>query len=141
MRALLLERWNGAVMHVHGATIDGTTLPALVAGERKGLATYRIMDAEAELVSLDAVEPGRGVGTLLLSALTERLRAQGVQRLWVTTSNDNLVALAFYQKRGFRLHLVRAGAIDETRRLKPGIPLVAENGIPIRDEIDLCFDL
>ena len=141
MRALLQERWNGAVMHIHGEAIDAMALPALVAGEREGLATYRIMDADAELVSLDAVEPGQGLGTRLLATLAERLRQQGVRRLWVTTSNDNLAALAFYQKRGFRLQRIRAGAIDETRRLKPGIPLIAENGIPIRDEIDLCLDL
>ena len=141
MRALLLQRWHGTIMYIHGEAIDAMALPALVAGERKGLATYRIMGAEAELVSLDAVAPGQGVGTRLLAALTERLTLQGVRRLWVTTSNDNLAALAFYQKRGFRLSRVRAGAIDEARRLKPGIPLISENGIPIRDEIDLGRDL
>src|SRR5262245_58109783 len=138
MHALLLERWNGTTMHIHGEAIDVMALPALVAGEREGLATYRIMDGEAELISLDAVEPGQGVGTRLVEALVERLRQLGIRRLWVTTSNDNLAALAFYQKRGFRLQRLRAGAIDETRRSKPGIPLIADNGIPIRDEIDLC---
>ena len=141
MRALLLERWNGTVMYVYGEAIDVMALPALVAGEREGLATYRVMDGEAELISLDAVSPGQGAGTSLLAALIDRLRQQGARLLWVTTSNDNLAALAFYQKRGFRLHRVRAGAIDETRRLKPGIPLIAENGIPIRDELDLCLEL
>ena len=141
MRALLLQRWNGTIMHVHGEAIDVMALPALVAGAREGLATYRIMDAEAELVSLDAVEPGRGVGTALMAALLERLRRQGLRRIWLTTSNDNLTALAFYQKRGFRLQRIRAGAIDETRRVKPDIPPIADNGIPIRDEIDLCFAL
>jgi|SRR5688572_25002486 len=129
------------MMYVHGEAIDVMLLPALVAGNREGLATYRIVDREAELVSLDAVEPGQGVGSRLLSALIERLRQQGVRHLWVTTTNDNLAALAFYQKRGFRLQRVRTGAIDETRRLKPGIPLIGENGIPIRDEVDLCCDL
>jgi ribosomal protein S18 acetylase RimI-like enzyme len=141
MRALLHQRWNGTIMYVHGEAIDVMALPALVAGENKGLATYRIMDGEAELVSLDAVDPGQGVGTSLLTALIDRLARQGLRRLWATTSNDNLAALAFYQRRGFRLQRVRAGAIDETRRLKPGIPLIAENGIPIRDEIDLCLEL
>jgi ribosomal protein S18 acetylase RimI-like enzyme len=141
MRALLLERWNGTTMYVHGETIDVMVLPALVAGEREGLATYRVMDGEAELVSLDAVSPGQGVGTRLLAALTSRLRQQSVRRLWVTTTNNNLAALAFYQKRGFKLQRVRPGAVDETRRLKPGIPPIGENGIPIRDELELCLDL
>jgi GNAT superfamily N-acetyltransferase len=141
MRALLLQRWNGTTMYVHGEAIDVMALPALVAGEQQGLTTYRIVHEEAELVSLDAVQPGHGVGTRLLDAVIERVRRQGARRLWVTTSNDNLAALTFYQQRGFRLQRVRAGAIDETRRTKPGIPLIAENGIPIRDELDLRLEL
>ena len=141
MRALLIQRWNGTTIYVHGEAIDAMMLPAMVAGEREGLATYRVKNAEAELVSLDAVEPGRGIGARLLAALVERLTQQGVRQLWVTTTNDNLAALAFYEKRGFRLRRIRAGAVDETRRLKPGIPLISETGIPIRDEIDLSCDL
>jgi L-amino acid N-acyltransferase YncA len=141
MRALLQQRWNGTIMYIHGEAIDVMALPALVAGDCEGLATYRVTGEEAELTSLDALEPGKGVGASLLAALIERLTQQGLRCLWVTTSNDNLAALAFYQKRGFRLQRLRAGAIDETRRLKPGIPMIAENGIPIRDEIDLCRDL
>jgi ribosomal protein S18 acetylase RimI-like enzyme len=135
---LLQSRWGGRVIVVHGEAIDALALPALIAGERAGLATYRLTGDEAELVSLDAVEPGHGVGTQLLDALTKRLVGAGVRRLWVTTTNDNLQALGFYQRRGFRLQQVRAGAVDQARRIKPGIPLIADNGIPIRDEIDLC---
>jgi ribosomal protein S18 acetylase RimI-like enzyme len=138
MRALLRARWGGTLVIVHGEAIDVMALPALVAGERRGLATYRVRDDEAELVTLDAVEPGQGAGTHLLDALVERQRRQGVRRLWVTTTNDNLAALAFYQRRGFCLQRLRPGAVEQARQIKPGIPLLAENGIPIRDEIDLC---
>jgi ribosomal protein S18 acetylase RimI-like enzyme len=141
MRALLRQRWGGTVVIAHAETIDAAQLPALVAGEQEGLATYRIQGHEAELVTLDAVAPGQRVGTHLIDALVERLRAQGVHRLWVTTTNDNLSALAFYQKRGFHLRHLRPGAVDETRHVKPSIPRVAANGIPIRDEIELYRDL
>lgn len=63
--------------------------------------------------------------------------AQGCKRLFLSTTNDNLEALAFYQKRGFRLIRVCPNAVDEARRLKPSIPLVAGNGIAIRDELEL----
>jgi GNAT superfamily N-acetyltransferase len=141
IEALLRARWGGTIIVVHGEAIDATRLPSLVAGERDGLATYRLRGDEAELVSLDAVEPGRGTGTHLLNALSERLRQQGTRRIWVTTTNDNLGALAFYQRRGFEIRCVRPDAVEATRRIKPAIPLVAENGIPIRDEIDLCREL
>lgn len=141
MRALLQERWGGAIVVVHGEAIDAMSLPALVAGDRQGLATYCICEDEAELVTLDAIAPRQGVGTQLVDALVRRLKEQGVHRLWVTTTNDNLAALAFYQRRGFRLRRLRPSAIDDARKIKPGIPLLAGNGIPIRDEIDLCRDL
>jgi N-acetylglutamate synthase-like GNAT family acetyltransferase len=141
IRALLCERWGGPIVVVHGDSIDAMALPALVAGDQMGLATYCLREPEAELVTLDAVEPRRGIGTQLVDALVQRLEKQGIRRLWVTTTNDNLAALGFYQKRGFRLQRLRAGAVEQARLIKPGIPLVAENGIPIRDEIDLCRDL
>ena len=46
-------------------------------------------------------------------------------------------ALGFYQKRGFRLVAVHPGAVNESRKLKPEIPLIGNDGIPIRDEIEL----
>ncbi|WP_442967500.1 GNAT family N-acetyltransferase [Rhizobium sp. BR 362] len=92
-------------------------------------------------MSLDAVQPGQGVGTALIDALTDRLRRQGVSALWVMTTNDNLAALRFYQRRGFELRRLRPGAVDAARLLKPSIPKIAENGIPIRDELDLCLRL
>lgn len=139
--ALLRSRWGGTVVIAHGEKIDALELSALVAGDQQGLATYRVQGGEAELVTLDAITPGHGVGTDLLRALMERLRGEGVHRLWVTTTNDNLSALAFYQKRGFHLRHLRPGAVDETRHIKPSIPYVAANGIPIHDELELCRDL
>jgi ribosomal protein S18 acetylase RimI-like enzyme len=141
IRVLLSERWGGTIVVVHRDSIDAMALPALVAGDRHGLATYCLRGADAELVTLDAVDPGRGVGTQLVDALARRLKEQGIHRLWVTTTNDNLAALGFYQKRGFRLERLRAGAVEQSRLVKPGIPMLAANGIAIRDEIDLCRKL
>ena len=86
---------------------------------------------------MDAITANRGVGTALIEALASRLRAEGVSILRVTTTNDNLNALRFYQRRGFRLTALRQGAVDEARRVKPSISAVGEYGIPIRDELEL----
>ena len=53
------------------------------------------------------------------------------------TTNDNLNALRFYQKRGFELVAVHPHAVDEARRIKLEIPMLGEDEIPIRDEIEL----
>ncbi len=62
-------------------------------------------------------------------------------RLVVVTTNDNLNALRFYQKRGFILVQLRPNALARSRQLKPQIPLVGMDGIPLRDEIELEMDL
>ena len=67
-----------------------------------------------------------------------RARTAGSNRLWLTTTNDNLDALRFYQRRGFRLVVLRAGAVEQARRtIKPELPEVGSYGIPMRDEVDL----
>jgi GNAT superfamily N-acetyltransferase len=139
---LLNERWGGeGEVVVHGETFDARTLPAMIAGEQEGLATYQIRRAKgrtfAELITLDALTARLGVGTALIEGLLSKLRAEGVNVLRVTTTNDNLDALRFYQRRGFRIIAARPGAVDESRRIKPSIPAIGEYGIPIRDEIDL----
>jgi hypothetical protein len=78
----------------------------------------------------------------LVIAAADLAVAVGCRRYWVLTTNDNVDALRFYQRRGFRLTAVRCGAVDEARRtVKPEIPLTGDYGIPIRDEIELAQDL
>jgi ribosomal protein S18 acetylase RimI-like enzyme len=138
---ILNERWGQCEIVVHGEVVEARDLPALIAGERMGLATYQIRRANdivfAELITLDAMTAKQGVGTALIEALITRLRAEGVGVLRVTTTNDNLNALRFYQRRGFRITGVRPGAVDQARRTKSSIPKVGEYAIPIHDEIDL----
>lgn len=65
-------------------------------------------------------------------------RDSGCSRLLVTTTNDNVDALRFYQRRGFRFVALRVDAVSETRRtLKPKIPLLGDHDIPLRDELEL----
>ncbi len=116
--------------------------PALVAegegGEVVGVLTYVPGDAEAEILTLHAARRWAGTGTALVAALEGLAAEQGWGRLWVLTTNDNLDALRFYQRRGFRLTGLHAGAVDRARtQLKPEIPPAGEYGIPLRDELVL----
>jgi GNAT superfamily N-acetyltransferase len=138
---LLSERWGGVQVIVHNEIFDAHQLPALVVGEKDGLATFRIQQTNqikfAELMTLDAIRTNQGIGTALIEALISKLRGEMVTVLKVTTTNDNLDALRFYQRRGFRITQVRPGAVDKSRSIKPSISLIGEHGIPIRDEIEL----
>ena len=138
---LLREHWGGEPMIVRGVEHRALELPALIAGDREGVAVYE-PGAEhrvPELLLLHALRQGGGIGTALIAALVDVLRRAGHDRLLVTTSNDNLAALRFYQRRGFRLHAIRCGAVDELRARKPTIPLVGFNDIQLHDEIDLLL--
>lgn len=137
---LLRGSWGSTVVVSRGVAHDAAHLPALLAirdGAAIGLATYRVDGGECEIVSLDAVEPRGGAGTALLAAAADEARRLGCRRLWLITSNDNLDALRFYQRRGMRLVAVHRDAIAEARRLKPSIPATGGYGIPIRDELEL----
>ena len=138
--AFVTERWGAPVVVVHGAAYQVDGLPGFVAmreGERVGLVTYHLADDACEIVSLDSGRPGIGVGTALVDAVAGAARRQRRRRVWLMTTNDNLRALRFYQKRGFVLVAVHRGAVVAARALKPEIPLIGDDGIPIRDEIEL----
>jgi len=77
------------------------------------------------------------VGTALIAAARQVASRAGCGRLFLVTTNKNLYALRFYQKCGFILSAVRINAIAESRKLKPQIPLMDQDGLPIRDEIEL----
>ena len=118
---------------------DPTRLPGFIAvehGERVGVATYHIAGELCELVSIDSLCQFMGVGTELLAAVESAARAAGCARLWTITTNDNLDALRFFQRRGFLITAYRLGGMDRIRELKP-IPADGYYGIPIRDEIEL----
>jgi ribosomal protein S18 acetylase RimI-like enzyme len=140
----LRELWGEMVVS-RGRVHDPAVLPGFLAedaaGEPAGLLTYRIDGDGCEVVTIDAFPEAGGAGTALVEAVTQAARAAGCRRVWLITTNDNLRALRFYQRRGFRLAALHRGALDRSRRLKPSIPEVGLDGIPLRDELELELDL
>lgn len=102
-----------------------------------GLITYIIKDNECEIISLDSIEEGKGIGTILVKEVEKLAIKNKCQILKLITTNDNLLALKFYQKRGFIMSKIINNAVEKARKLKPEIPLIGNDGIPIRDEIEL----
>lgn len=138
--ALLEEELGGRFQARRGELIDVLDRPGLVAeagGKLIGLLTFDPQPAECELVAIVAAMRGAGIGSALVAALGERVPDRPI---WVVTTNDNLDALRFYQRRGFRLRALRAGAVDEARRtIKPAIPEIGAHGIPLCDELELVL--
>jgi GNAT superfamily N-acetyltransferase len=136
-----LSRWNALRAARLGVLERPLDHPALVAeeGDRLiGVLTYVVDGSQCEVLTLHVDESGHGVGTALIAEVKDIAAREGCARLWVITTNDNVDALRFYQRRGFRLAALHAGAVDVSRaRLKPEIPAVGDHGIPLRDELEL----
>jgi GNAT superfamily N-acetyltransferase len=140
LRQFLKENWGDEFVIAHGVIYHPDTLDRFVAldnDEWIGEITYHFSGDECEIVSLDSLHEGQGVGTMLVNRALEEARAKGCQRIFLITTNDNLNALGFYQKRGFEMVTVHRGAVNEARKVKPSIPLFGYKGIPLRDEIEL----
>jgi GNAT superfamily N-acetyltransferase len=139
-------RWGSERVVSRGRVFDIAELPGFASlsdagDEITGLVTYIVEGEQCEVVSLDAVEQGVGVGTALLERAVEAARAAGCRQVQLITTNDNMRALRFYQRRGFRLVALHPGALERSRELKPEIPTTGLHGIPLSDELVLARDL
>jgi ribosomal protein S18 acetylase RimI-like enzyme len=145
LTGFMTERWGVPLAAGGGRLHRLDDLPGFAAvsadGAVAGVVTYLIETDACEVVSIDSVVQGEGVGTALLETACEAAAAAGCRRVRLITTNDNLDALRFYQRRGFRLAELRPDAVEESRRMKPQIPLVGAYGIPIRDELVLVREL
>ncbi len=100
-----------------------------------GLLTYHIDEEGMEILTLNSTLEGEGIGSSLMLNAIEKARARTCKRIWLTTTNDNLRAIGFYQRLGFRMIAINIGIVDEARKIKPEIPEIGERGISIHDEI------
>jgi len=140
----IVEKWGGGLIVVHGTIYSPAGLSGFVVeldGEPVGLVTFVVVRNECEIVTLNSDLERRGIGTVLIDSVIGHARMLDCRRVWAMTTNDNLDALRFYQKRGFVLARLHGNAVERSRTLKPGIPLTGRFGIPIRDEIELELDL
>lgn len=106
-------------------------------GEIIGLVTYEVREEECEIISLDSIVEGQGIGSQLLKKVEQTVKDKGCTRLSLITTNDNLQAMKFYQKRGYRIVQVIPNAVNKARKLKPTIPFIGNDGIPLNDELKL----
>jgi ribosomal protein S18 acetylase RimI-like enzyme len=104
-------------------------------GEIVGLLTYHIDGRDMEILTLNATLEGHGIGSALMLSAIEIARTCNCGVVALTTTNDNLRAIGFYQRLGFRMVQINSGVVDEARKRKPEIPEIGERGIPIHDEI------
>lgn len=135
---IVTQFWGDTVLVVHGkeyqtADLDG--LKALIDNEIVGVLHYKFRNKICEILTLASLRPCQGIGSALLTSVESLARSHQCKKLCLITTNDNLQALGFYQRRGYHLAALYQGKVCISRQIKPSIPLVGENNIPLRDEL------
>ena len=139
-----IEHWGSSEMVVSTGVYDCAELDGFIAKEEQqivGLVTFEIRHQACEIISLDSLLEGKGVGSRLIEEVEQAAMQKGCTAVKLITTNDNLHALHFYQKRGYQLSKLYPNAVEKARTRKPSIPYIGNDGIPIRDELELVKSL
>lgn len=137
VKAFFIEHWGSSVMVISSGSFTIQELEGflyVVEGSIVGLISYVNYSDKVEIISLDSLQEGKGIGTKLFERV-EAIARQEKKKLELITTNDNLNALKFWQKRGFRIVQVLPDAVDQARKIKPSIPEKGDFDIPIHDEL------
>ena len=146
IRRWLVFQWGAEIVISRDTVFHPAELPGFIAitagsDDPLGLITYHFDGDDCEIVTLDALREGIGIGSELIKAVEQHARNVGCKRLVLVTTNDNIYSLRFYQKRGFKIVKINIGAADRARERKPEFPTIGYFGIPIHDEIELEYRL
>ena len=142
-RKLFIENWGTDFMVSRGKKHHFDDLDGFVAMDDNninGMVTFRKAGHEIEIISLDSFMENKGIGTTLLNAVIDFGKQSAIRRMWLITTNDNLNALRFYQKRNWTITSIYKDAVTEARKIKPEIPVMGHDNIPIRHEIELEYE-
>ena len=143
VNAIIDEEWGNPIVTCGKAT-DVTTLPGFISISNdsiNGVITYNIEHSECEIITLNCFEENKGIGTALIREVVAIAKENGCHRLWLITTNDNIGAIRFYQKKGFDFAALHINAIEESRKIKPCIPLIGMDNIPIKHELEFEMKL
>lgn len=139
VNVFIREHWYTTTMIIRGKQIDMTQTEGFFLLEKEniiGLLTYIVYDGILEITSLDSLRENQGIGSALVNMAVREAAERGLQKVVLITTNDNINAIRFYQKRGFDMARLFRNAVDAARKLKPEIPLIGENAIPLHHEIE-----
>jgi ribosomal protein S18 acetylase RimI-like enzyme len=138
VRELFQRDFGRTKIVAFGEVMDLDQVLSLVAvfyDDPSGALAYRLLGDALHIVALatDPMWQRSGVGGHLVAEAELLARRLKLARVVVATTNDNLPALYFYQRRGYRLtDLIPNNVVTSTRQEQPGFA-----GIPVRDEIRL----
>jgi ribosomal protein S18 acetylase RimI-like enzyme len=144
VKEFVKSHWGSEKIIVHNTIYFPNKIDGFIAEynfEKIGLITYHILRKNCEIITHNSIKENQGIGTRLVNLVIDKAKSKGCKKIRLITTNDNLKAISFYQRLGFQLFNVYPGAVEESRKLKPEIPLIGDNGLPIKDELEFILKL
>jgi N-acetylglutamate synthase-like GNAT family acetyltransferase len=141
IKELYARTWSGDICVSRGKVqkVDDFTggFVAEVGGQKTAFVTYTVSGPELEITGIVSLKEKDGIGSALVKTVIDLAKKQKLKKVCLVTTNDNLNGIGFWQKRGFKLVKVYPGSMEFVRKIKPAVPLIGENGIPLNDELEL----
>lgn len=144
IQELMMKYWGGEPLIIKGEKYFPSKLPGFLlvqTDEIKGFLFYTIYGTIYEIIVFEIFNKFTGLGTIMLNKFIDLVKSQQGTKIQVMTTNDNLDALRFYQRRGFTIQELRLNALKNSRNIKPTIPEFGDYKIPLRDEIFLALSI
>ena len=143
LRKVLHEQWGLPVVSISGVYADPSTLPGFVADDAVppartslGYLTYIVDGDQCEVLTINALLQGAGVGQALMDAVRTAAVNAGCRRLWLMTTNENIRAINFYQRWGMDLAALHRNFADTVRAAKPNVDTAGHVGIAFRHALE-----
>lgn len=140
----IADEWAGPIIVTRGTSHDTSHADGFISvtdKELTGYVLYYMENKQCEILVLQSCLENQGIGTALVRAVVEAAKNENCQRVWLITTNDNIHAIRYYQRKGFELTSVYINALEEARKLKPSIPLFGSEGIPLKHEFEFSYML
>jgi N-acetylglutamate synthase-like GNAT family acetyltransferase len=121
----IIKGWGSDIIVSRGKIHRTEDLDGVLVYENQkiiGLGLYYIKNNECEIVLLETFIENKGIGTQIIERIKIIAQENNCKRIWVITTNNNINAIKFYQKRGFHFTNIYINAMDESRKIKPEIP-------------------
>ena len=139
----IIKGWGSNIIVTRGKSYTAEDLNGILVYENEkiiGIGLYYI-EKDCEIILLETFVQNKGIGTQIIEKIKNIAKEKNCNRIWLITTNDNIDALKFYQRKGFVFSNIHINGIENSRKIKPEIPYIGNYQIPIRDEIELEIKL
>jgi len=141
---IIINNWGSDIIASMGKVYKLQDLDGFIALSNKdivGVITYNIKNKKCQIITLNSLIENKGIGSGLIEEVIKESKKNNCKILHLVTTNDNIKAIKFYQKKGFDIRKIYFNSIKKYRKIKQEIPEIGDYEIPIKHEIEFIIKL